>query len=234
MNIEKDLIISVLKLTKEESVSQKLINKDAKIASQVAGKLLQKLQNDGLIYVKKDIIETDSLQRLKLTVRAINLGADLERVSCFLRWQEFEKVAALALTRNGYVVEKNLHFRHAGRRYEIDIIGFKRPIAICIDCKHWRHGLYPSVLKRIVKEQVERTSALTEVLPTLSIKIEYASWERVKFVPMVLSLVVGRFKFYDNVPIVPVLQLQDFLSQLPAYVDSLTHFTKQYSRQLSP
>jgi hypothetical protein len=37
------------------------------------------------------------------------------------------------------------------------------------------------------------------------------------------------YKFFDNVPVVPVLQLQDFLTQLPAYIESLKYFTKEFS-----
>jgi hypothetical protein len=68
---------------------------------------------------------------------------------------------------------------------------------------------------------LKRTSAFAEALPTLAGKVECVLWDRVKFVPAVLSLFAGRFKFYDNVPIIPVLQLQDFLRQLPAYADML-------------
>jgi Holliday junction resolvase-like predicted endonuclease len=226
MNIERNMVISILKLTRDGPVSDKLVNKDAKIPLEIAGKLLRKLQNDGLIYVQKNVVEADSLQRLKLAVHAIGLGADIENISSFLRWQEFENMAAVAFERNSYRVKKNLRFKHAGRKLEIDIVGCKKPTAICVDCKHWHRGLHPSVLKKIVEEQVERTFAIAESLPSLAGKIECASWDNVKLVPAVLSLVTGRFKFYDNVPIVAVLQLQDFLSQLPAYADSLKHFTK--------
>jgi Holliday junction resolvase-like predicted endonuclease len=224
--IEMNLIISILKLTKNGPISNKLLNKDAKIPNEVAEKLLRKLQNEGSIYVQKDIVEADNFQRLKLAVQAIHLGADIENVSSFLRWQEFENIAAVAFERNSYAVKRNFRFKHADRRMEIDIVAAKKPIIVCADCKHWHRGLHPSALRKIVEEQVERTSALAESLPSLSDKIGCASWINVKLVPAVLSLVVGRLKFQDNVPVVAVLQLQDFLNQLPAYVDSLKHFTK--------
>jgi Holliday junction resolvase-like predicted endonuclease len=223
--IEMNLIISILKLTKDGPISNKLVNKDAKIPNEIGEKLLRKLQNEGSIYLQKDIVEADNPQRLKLAVQAIHLGADIENVSSFLRWQEFENIAAVAFERNSYVVKRNLRFKHAGRRMEIDIVAANKPIIVCMDCKHWHRGLHPSALKRIVEEQVERTSALAKSLPSLSDKIDYASWTNVKLVPAVLSLVTGRSKFQDSVPVVPVLQLQDFLNQLPAYVDSLKHFT---------
>jgi len=231
LDIDRNLIISILKLTKEGSVSYETVKTDARLPSQMVEKLLRKLQSDGLIYLRRNAVEANSLQRLKLAVYAVQSGADIESISSFLQWKEFEEMAAVAFERNGYKVAMNVRFGHGGRRWEIDIIGCKKPIALCLDCKHWHHGMYPSALKRIVEEQVERTSALAESLPNPSIKIEFTLWNSVQFIPAVLSLIAGRFKFYDNVPVVPVLQLQDFLSQLPACVDSLKHFLKCLERE---
>lgn len=227
MDIERELIISILKLTKKGSIGIEIVRKDAKMSSTIAEDLIRKLQNDGLLYLQNKLIEVNSLKRRKLAVHTIELGGDVERVSGFLDWKEFENIAAIAFERNGYSVRRNLRFKHAGRRWEMDIIACKKPIAVCVDCKHWHHGMYPSAIRRVVKEQVERTCALAESMPKLTEKIDCASWNRVKLLPAVLSLTAVRSKFYNKVPIVPVLQLQDFLTQLPAYADSLKHFSKR-------
>jgi Holliday junction resolvase-like predicted endonuclease len=223
MVIERDLLISLLKLTREGPVLLEYVKKDARIAEDIVTRLLEKLQNEDMICLQGGTVEVTSDNRLRLAVKAASLGADVEHVSAFLRWQEFEDIAAIALERNGYVVAKNVRFKHAGRKWEIDIVGCKKPLVICVDCKHWRHGMAPSALKRIAEAQVERTRALAESLPNVSLEIECAKWDKAKFIPAVLSLTQGRFKFYDMVPIVPVLQLQDFLSQLPAYTGSLKY-----------
>jgi len=227
MGIERELIISILKLTKNGPIATEVLTRDAKIASAIAEDLFKKLQNDGLLYLQNKLIEVDSLKRLKLAVHAMELGVDVERVSSFLCWKEFENIAAVAFERNRYSVTRNLRFRHAERRWEMDIIACKKPIVACVDCKHWNHGMYPSAIKRIVEQQVERTSALAESMPKLTEKIECTSWSTAKLVPAILSLTTVRSKFYNKVPIVPVLQLQDFISQLPAYADSLKHFSKR-------
>ena len=229
MNIERNLIISVLKLTRNGPVANEIVSKDARISLQIVSDILKKLQEDGLVYLRDKVLEADSVQRLKLAVHAIRLGADFERVSGFLDWKEFENIAALAFEVNGYRVKKNLRFKHAGRRWEMDIVGCRKPLALCVDCKHWHHGMYPSALRKVVEAQVERTSALAESLFKFGGEIECASWEKVKLVPAILSLVKGRSKFYDNVPIVPVLQLQNFLTELPAHADKLKHFSKRIS-----
>jgi Holliday junction resolvase-like predicted endonuclease len=228
MVIERELLISLLKLTREGPVLVEYVKKDARIAEDIVTRLLEKLQNEDMVYLQGGTVEVTSDNRLRLAVKAASLGADVEHVSAFLRWQEFEDIAAIALERNGYVVAKNVRFKHAGRKWEIDVVGCKKPLVACIDCKHWHHGMAPSALKRIAEAQVERTRALAESLPNVSLEIECAKWNKAKFIPAILSLTQGSFKFYDMVPIVPVLQLQDFLSQLPAYTASLKYFLKEF------
>lgn len=232
MVVERNLIIALLKLTRNESVAHELINKQAGIPSEECRKLLQRLQTEGLIYVRRGQVEASSAQRLELAVRALALGADLESVSSLLRWQEFEGMASIALQQNGYAVVKNLRFKHAGRRWEIDLAGCKKPLVICIDCKHWHHSIHLSAVKRIVEEQVERTEALAESLPSPSIRLECAKWDRMRFIPVVLSLMQGTLKFHKNVPIVSVFQLQDFLNQLPAHLGSIHQATKTSKEKL--
>jgi Holliday junction resolvase-like predicted endonuclease len=228
MIVERDLLISLLKLTKDGPVLIEDVNKNSRIASDIVRKLLEKLQNGDMINLQGDTVKVINDNRLRLAVKAASLGADVEHISAVLRWQEFEDIVAIALERNGYVVAKNVRFKHAGRKWEIDIVGCKKPLVICIDCKHWRHGMAPSALKRTTEAQVERTRALAASLPHVSLEIECTKWNKAKFIPTVLSLTQGRFKFYNMVPIVPVLQLQDFLSQLPAYTESLKYFSKEF------
>jgi len=229
MSVERNLIISLLKLTKEGPVLTESVNRDARIPSTTARKLLGKLQNEGLVYLKSESVEVDSSMRLKLAVKAVSLGADVEHISNLLCWQEFEEIAAFALKNNGYAVANNVRFKHVARKWEIDVVGCKKPLVICIDCKHWQHAIAPSVLKRIVDLQVERTRALVDSLPNISLNLECTKWSNAKFIPSVLSLMPSSFKFYDKVPVVPIFQLQDFLNQLPAYTESLKFFPKTFN-----
>ncbi|MCJ7423617.1 Lrp/AsnC family transcriptional regulator [Candidatus Bathyarchaeota archaeon] len=226
MSIDRDFAIAILKLTKNGPISHKLINKEVRISSQVAERLLRKLQNDGLINVQNSILNLDSIQRVRLAVYCVGLGADLELASNFLQWQEFESIVTFILEQNGYSVSRNVRFKHGGRKWEMDVVGCRKPLALCIDCKRWHHGIHQSSLKRIIEEQVKRTKALAESLPNPTIKTVCASWEDAKFTPIVLSLITSKLKFYDDVPVVPILQLQDFISQLPAYAQSLKHFLR--------
>jgi len=229
MTVELNLLISLLKLTRNGSVLIENVKKDARIPSDVTLKLLQKLQEQELVYLKDNLVEADSCGRLKLAVRSVSLGGDVEQVSGLLCWQEFEEITAFALRNNGYVVAKNVRFKHAGRKWEIDVVGCKKPLVVCIDCKHYHHGMSPSVMQKIAEAQTQRAKALAETLLNVTVKLDCASWDKAKFVPVILSLLPSRAKFYDDVPIVPVLQLQDFVSQLPVQVESLTYFLREFN-----
>ena len=226
MSVERNLLISLLKFTKKGPVLIEDVNRDARIPVVVSLNLLKKMQNEGLIYLKADSVEVESGCRLKLAVKAASLGADVEHISNLLCWQEFEEIAALALRNNGYTVIKNLRFKHEGKRWEIDVVGCKKPNVICIDCKHWQKAISPSALRRIVQLQSQRTLALSDSLPNVKLNLDCTKWDKAKFIPAVLSLIPSSSKFCDKVPVVPVLMLQDFISQLPAYTESLRSYRK--------
>ena len=215
MKVEEKLIISVLKLSKDGPILIEIVKNDLQLPKTTLERLLQTLHKEGLLYLQDEFVETSVLQRVGLALRAIQLGADYELVSRFLSWKEFERLAAAAFDMNNYTTTLNFRFKQGGRRWEMDVVGFRRPLVVCVDCKHWRRGLYSSQLKKIVGEQIRRTVALSELAPSRKLKFESTSWEKATFIPVVVSLLPSSSRFYDRVPIVPVLQLRDFLCQLP-------------------
>jgi len=227
--IEKELIIALLRVSKGRPVLFELVKNELKLPSSLIEKLLEKLQQDGCLYLCNGLVETNTLQRLRLATRALQLGADYERVSSPLEWREFERVTAVTFEEQEYRVETNFHFTQGGHKWEIDVVGCRRPLVVCADCKHWRRGLHPSRLKKAVEEQARRTLAFSEFLPNRRARVYCASWNKAIFVPMVLSLMPVSLKFHNGTPIVPILQVRDFLTQLPMCVDSLEHFDKTWS-----
>ncbi len=229
MSIERNIVISLLKLTKEGPVLTELVKREAHVTYETMEKLLAKLQNEGLVYREQGCVDVEAGSRLKLAIRAISLGADFENVTNLLRWQEFEEIAGYALKNNGYNVSSNVRFKQASRKWEIDLVGCRKPIVICIDCKRWLHAIAPSALRKIVDSQIERTRALASLLPDPALKLECAKWNNARFVPAVLSLLPSAFKFYSRVPVVPILQLQDYLNQMHAYTQNLRLINKTFS-----
>ena len=222
-------MISVLKLTKSGCALLQDVKNESRLPLDTLVNNLENLKSQGVLKFEGDLIDVDSENRLKLAVKAISLGADVEVISSLLRWQEFESISATALRNNGYQVVQNLRFKHVTQRWEIDVVGCRKPLVVCVDCKDFHHSLTPSAMSRIVEAQVERVRALVDILPAIPLGLECVRWKMAKFLPMVLALMPSRFKFRDGVPIVPVLQLQDFLQQLPLEVESLKYFQKEVS-----
>ena len=201
---------------------------DAHLPSATSKKLLQILQRENLVNLNGDCVEVDTANRLKLAAKAANLGADIECISDLLGWQEFEEIAAIALKNNGYTIKQNVHFTHEGHRWEIDVVGCSKPLVVCIDCKHWKRIITPSALRKMVDAQIERTEAFANFIPNPKLRLDCAIWPKIKFIPVVLSLIPCTYKFYYQVPIVPILQLQNFLIQLPAYTRELKVISKTF------
>jgi len=223
MTVKRRVLLSLLKLTQEGPISRGLVSKDARVPAQVAEEILEKVSSEGLVQLRGKTVEASPNQRVKMAIHAVRLGADLERACGSLRWDEFESIAATAFLANNFAVTRRVRFTHAGRRWEIDVVGCREPIVACVDCKHWRHGWGRSASMKAVEAQIERTEAFARALPTQR-ELRLTGWRRAVLVPVILSLIPAPFKFYRNTPIVPILQLQSFLSELPAYTNKLKHF----------
>ena len=104
LTIESDVLMAILKLTKEDPILNEDINKQVRLPSSLLKKLLQRLQNEGLVYVRGRKLEVSGVQRLELAVRALSQGADVENVSSLLQWKEFEAMAGIAFENNGYLI----------------------------------------------------------------------------------------------------------------------------------
>jgi len=224
MAVERNILVSILKLTKSGPVAKELVARDANVPTQVTNELLKKFRDAELIKWKNKTIEASSNQRLKIAVHAIRSGADFERVCRVLEWIEFENIAAAAFEANNFAVRRRFRFKWTQKRWEIDVLGCREPLITCVDCKHWSHGWRESAIRKAVEAQALRTKVLAEALPSLQKEIRLVQWRHATLIPVVLSLVPGPLKFYNKVPIVPILQLQNFLNELPAHTTSLKHF----------
>lgn len=227
MTIETQILVSLLKLTKQGPFRKELLGRDARVSMPVVNEILENLCQSMLCQQRGGVVDVTSIQRVKVAVRAIRLGADFERVCTFLQWKEFENLAAEAFRANGYSVTNNFRFKHAGKRFEIDLLACMEPLIVCVDCKHWHHGWSRAAIVKVVEMQVKRTEALADAFPIVheKAKIKIENWRQTLFTPTVLSLTQGPFKFHNKVPIVPILKIQNFLNELPAHAHLLTHFS---------
>jgi hypothetical protein len=232
MILERKILLSILKLTKDkevEIISYEELSKESDIPLHLIDKWSKKSSIRQLIQFIENTLVIEREQRLKIAIRAIELGVDIEKACDFLTWMEFEDIAILAFQLNGFITKKHFRFSHHGRKWEIDILGIKKPIIACIDCKQWHHGLRGKTSEKVAILQVERTKVLTE-LPSLKEKINIRKWNNAYFVPIILSLLPSNQKFYKKIPIVPILQLRDFIQDMSSYLNTLYYFQKKFNK----
>ena len=233
MTAKTDVLISILKHTNSGLAAREVIAREANVPVQVANNVLRGLREIGLIECEKGIIEVSSNKRVKLAIHAINHGTDIERVCKVLEWIEFENFAATAFETNNFDVKRRFRFKSSGRRWEIDVLAYSEPLVVCVDCKRWRRGWGNSAIKKIVELQTQRTEVLAKNLQSLQRKIGLDGWKRATLFPVILSLFPGPAKFYNNVPVVPILQLQNFLNEFQGHITELTHLQATLGPKLS-
>ena len=224
MTNKTDVLISILKLTNSGAAAEEAVAMDANVSVQVTNDFLEGLREIGLIECENGKIEVSSNQRVKLAIHAINHGTDIERVCKVLEWIEFENFAATAFETNNFAVKRRFRFKASGRRWEIDVLAYSEPIVVCVDCKRWRRGWGNSAIRKIVELQAQRTDVLAKALFFLQRRIGLDGWRQAILFPAIISLFSGPVKFYKKVPVVPILQLQNFLDEFQGHITELTHF----------
>lgn len=230
MNVERKILTTVLELTRNGPIDYALVGRSARIPVQTAEIFLKKLQESALIRLKGKVLEVSPDQRVKIALRALELNADFVRVGRLLQWKEFENITTTAFEAYNYSVKMNFRFKaKSGKRWEIDLLAWKQPTIATVDCKRWERNWTRTAIIKLVNQHVEKTKDFTDILSDSHTKIDLCAWKHATVIPIVLSLLPSPLKYHDNTPIVSVLQLQSFLNELPAHVNSLTHFTKKFN-----
>jgi len=224
MIAEREILISTLNLTKDGYADLKEIIRDARIPSQIACQILERNESSGILRISGAKIIATPEQRLRIALKAVDLGADVERVCKHLKWEEFEEISTLALEMNGFRVKKHFRFSWNGKRFEIDLLALKKPFVVCADCKQWRRGWMGLPSRKAAEKQVQRTRILAENSLGMLKKIGIEKWSSACFIPLIISLFPSESAFCRNVPVVPIIQLRSFIQDMPAYVDEFEHY----------
>jgi Holliday junction resolvase-like predicted endonuclease len=186
---------------------------------------LHEYQQLGLVHSTGDQISISPYQKVQLAILAIRCGLDIEEISQALDWREFEDIAMAVLTHHGFSNLKHYRFKSQDKGHEIDVLSFKNPLILAIECKHWKRSWQNSVIKRIVDKQQERGDALSRSWqypskhpPPSMVPLH----KHCTIVPVILTLHLTSLKCYNKVPIIPIFYFQNFLTtelytQLPNF-----------------
>lgn len=217
----RSLLTSILSLTKDDDrCSLEEVCRAAKLPLAEAQMRLRQLSDMRMLGLENNNVAASSEQRLGLALKALDEGADFERICRLLTWQEFEDITVKSLEANGFLTVKHFAFKANDRRREIDVVGVGHMLIICLDCKHWMKGVRGAIAEEIVAKQVERVESLASD-KTARNRLGISAGNAVYFIPVVVSLIDAGPKFIGGVPIVPALKLNSFLSSIDPYVDGL-------------
>ena len=168
--------------------------------------ILENLLQNGIGRLEEDLVYFDEDDKLKTCLLAISMGAPIDEISRLLDWKDFESLVAEMLDSSDFETTRNLVLTKP--RMEIDVVGIKSGVAILIDCKHWKR-LSDSSLEKAVQKQIERTK-------------HYLSKEKIRVaVPAIVTLYDEKLRFINNVPIIPIFQLNSFCEEFYGNLDEL-------------
>ena len=170
------------------------------------------------VFIKNDIGKFDAGtvyfelgDKIKAAFLIIENGEQIEQVSEYLDWKDFEGLVAQILEEKGFATIKNMILTKP--RMEIDVVGINHRIAMQIDCKHWKK-LSQSALNTIVKKQIKR------------VKHYVSKTNDAIAVPVIVTLYNERINFINKVPIVPVQQLSSFIDEFYGNLDKVKTIEK--------
>lgn len=145
--------------------------------------------------------------RLKTAILLLHAGCDIRLVSEQLSWRDFEGLASEILTSFGYMTTTNM--RLTKPRIEIDVVGISSGMAVLVDCKHWKRS-NGSLISAFAKKQEAR-----------ALRLVREDQRIVNAVPVILTLNTESVRFFEGVPVVPVIQFKSFLADLQSHLSEI-------------
>ena len=222
---ERQIFLTLLSSTQNKTTNLDEIKETLRVTEQALNGVIKDLAQSGIVSFKDENLELSQTQRLQIAVKAIEAGADFEKVSQSLGWLEFEEIVARIFEENSYKVKSRFRFNAQGRRWEIDVLAMMSPLVVCAECKHWSKGLGDTTARRIVEDHLEKVRVLSENAKDIAEKIGIETWKKATFVPMTLSLQPAKKKIYRRIPVVSIFELPSFLSEFRGQMEWLAKYT---------
>ena len=169
--------------------------------------LLKYLLNSGIGNLLTDSVSFSERDKLNTILLIMKHGYNPERLSNYLRWNDFELFASLLIKSVGYTFERNVVFNNP--RVQVDVIGIYQKIALVIDCKHWMK-IYHFNISRLSLNQIRRAQIV------LAKRMDMEA-----VIPVIVTLHECECNFFEKVPIVSISRFKQFLQEFPLYLDKI-------------
>ena len=172
-------------------------------------------------------LELQPSHRFKLASEAAKLGA-LQSVARALTWQEFEAFGEECFGRTGFRTQKGVILKDDARRWQIDIVARRGQTVLAVDCKHWDSPNYLSKFNKAAEHQKQALSLMMQIQRS-SQGLRSREWG----LPVILTLFDPRTPILNDVVLVSVGQLSDFLNHLTPYDQRLPFIASELESPIS-
>jgi len=200
----------LLKQTRgEKTASLSLISTYASCSFELS----QKFASDLGIQITNGEVRLPRESRLEVARAEASRGFALE-ASRFLEWKDFERLAESCLEEMSFETQRDVRLKMDGRRWQIDVIGVKGELLVCMDCKHWAPPMSPSRFKNPEAHQAEATRLYAE-------KLAKEKNSQVTSLPIILTLFEMPQEFSEGAVIVDVQKFPSMLRDLTPYTPNM-------------
>ncbi len=165
------------------------------------------------ICVANGLLSVSRHKRLDLAMEEARRG-HLEEPSRFLDWKDFERFSREIMDELGYETMFDTRIKGDGRAWQVDVIGIKGQLVLCLDCKHWAPPLSPSRFKKAEIHQSTATGLLAK-------KLADERHQTVFALPMILTLHEPGLRVTGGVLTVGVQKLPTLLHEMTPFSPDL-------------
>ncbi len=220
----KQVVKALLVETQSGEATLDEVRESVNVTTEAFDQTVEAMAGDGTITLDGDAVRLSTEQRVRLAVKAVELGVDFQTVSGSLGWLEFEELGAHVFEMNGFTVLRRYRFQAEGRRWEIDVLASRYPYIVCAECKHYTRGMGNSTARNIVETHLEKTETFSRHLPVQAKRIGVHMWRDAVMIPITLTLSPTKMRIYRRMPSVSVLALTSFLASFEGYLERMAHF----------
>ena len=192
---------------------------------------LHSLESAQLLQRKENHWTFSGYAKVRVAIRALQLGEPNRLILSALTWQEFEEFVAHLLTFHEFQIHHRFRFSR-NRRYEIDIVATRQPVLFCIDCKQYGARLgKTSSLRTAAEAQLQRTEVLATDFVKFQANLGCLDWTQPLLIPLLVTLMTEDIQFHEQIPIVPASLFNAFLLKFDEQLDTIRIVRPSSSRQ---
>jgi hypothetical protein len=128
-----------------------------------------------------------------------------------ITWQEFEERTRDVLSAHDFKVKFREVFRTEQQGYQIDVVGYRKDLCVCLDAKRYTKGHHrASALREQARHHYYRC-------------IAHEKKFGIRSIPVIVSLIDDSLMVENGSIIVPFDALNDFLLNLDQYLEELSY-----------